>query len=151
MAGDGPLKAQLQALANGYGLGDRLSWLGWVGSMGSLYREVDVFVHPSEGEGFSNAVLEAMAHGLPVVARDAAFNHELIEHEVTGLLFDGSPEALFQAVGRLCRDHEARKTLGKAARQFVRDHHSWDVVHRAYLALVQRACGTLGPSSRERL
>jgi glycosyltransferase involved in cell wall biosynthesis len=69
LAGEGPLKPALQHLAARCGLQDRLRFTGWVGEerLSELYLDADVLVHPALAEGFGKVLIEAMAHGLPVL------------------------------------------------------------------------------------
>ncbi|MFM8332897.1 MAG: glycosyltransferase, partial [Candidatus Methylumidiphilus sp.] len=68
VAGSGPLRAELQALANELGVGLRVRWLGWQDPPDAFYSLADVFVCPSRKETLGNVILEAWNHGLPVVS-----------------------------------------------------------------------------------
>jgi glycosyltransferase involved in cell wall biosynthesis len=71
-------------------------------------------------EGFANAALEGMSTGLPVVVSDAGGNPEVVDHQVTGLVFRrGDPEALASAVVRICKDPELARSMGRAGRERV--------------------------------
>ncbi|MFC1790947.1 glycosyltransferase family 4 protein [Gemmatimonadota bacterium] len=73
----------------------------------AFYRRADVFVLPSESEGLSNSLLEALSFGLPCVASDIPQNRFVIEHGVNGLLFQqGSPTALSHQINALISDRE---------------------------------------------
>jgi glycosyltransferase involved in cell wall biosynthesis len=98
-----------------------------------------VFVLPSRFEGMPNALLEAMAAGLPVVVSDASPGPlEMVDPGVHGLVVPSeNVEALAEALGRLMVDSELRERLGRAARQRLRSL-DWDVVEphwRSVLAL----------------
>lgn len=83
-------------------------------------RSSDIFLLPSVSEGISNAALEAMACGLPVVASDCGGMAEAIEDGRSGLLVPPrDPQAIADAVIRLAADRELRARLGRAARQRV--------------------------------
>jgi len=80
-----------------------------------LLRASDLFVHPSREEGFSNAILEAMAAGLPVVACDVGGNPEAIVDGETGRLVPPrDPERFAGAMGELIADESKRKNFGEA-------------------------------------
>ena len=84
--------------------------------MASLLDQADVVLNCSISEGgMANSVLEAMARGRAVLASDIPGNRALVEHEVTGLLFDG-PAALAAQAARLVRDRALRARLGAAGR-----------------------------------
>jgi len=83
-----------------------------------LIRASDLFVHPSREEGFSNAVLEAMAGGIPVVAYDVGGNPEAVRDGESGLLAPpGRPVALADAMIRLLRNPALRRTMGEKGRE----------------------------------
>lgn len=84
----------------------------------ALYASADVFVLPTHREGFPNVVLEAMAHGLPVIATPVGAIPEAVEDGVTGVLVPARDAgALAGALQRLCADPELRATLGRAGRE----------------------------------
>lgn len=78
VAGDGPQKEELQALCQELKLEKKVRFLGRRQDMESLYTEHDLLIHPSYFENFSLSILEAMAHGLPVLAHDVGGNREEI-------------------------------------------------------------------------
>lgn len=96
----------------------------------------DVFLFPSRFEGLPNAVMEAMASGLPVVASDIPPHHELIQHGRTGFLA-ADPESMAQFAGELVRDPRLRSEIGESGRRFVREHLTADLCTKAYLDLYQ--------------
>jgi glycosyltransferase involved in cell wall biosynthesis len=84
-------------------------------------------VHPGEQEGFSNAILEAMAAGLPVVASDSGGNPEALEDGVSGKLVPaGDAGALTSAILALLRDPVRAEAMGRAAMKRVRSRFSLD-------------------------
>lgn len=138
LAGDGPERHALEALARTLGLADRVHFSGWVPRehLSEHYRRADIFALPSRAEGMSNALLEAMAYALPVVASDVPGNRDLVTHERTGLLVESEDAGdLAQAMERLLTDERLRDSLGSAARNHVRAHHSWRTSALAYLEL----------------
>lgn len=86
IAGDGPLEAKLKAMATALGVADRVRFLGWRTDAGALYRTADVCVFPSRFEPLGNVVIQAWAHGLPVVAADSQGPGALIQHGEDGIL-----------------------------------------------------------------
>lgn len=107
------------------------------------YQAADLFVLPSRWEGMSNALLEAMSCGLPVVATAVGGNVDVIDHGRTGLLVRSDSAAeLGLAIRWLLKDQPQREALGAAARRYVADRHSAtrlaaDYAER-YLALARR-------------
>ena len=98
--------------------------------------------HPGEQEGLSNAILEAMAAGVPVVASDVGGNPEAVEDGVTGLLVpSGDPGALASGILELLRDPARAGEMGRAARERARERFSLDgmvaAVEETYLELLE--------------
>ena len=107
----------LQEQAAALGLADRVSWPGFVGDLGAIYRGLDVVVAPAVEEGFGMTVIEAGAHGLPVVAARSGAFPEVVRHGETGLLVPPDDvEALAKALTQLVADRDLRQRLGKAGR-----------------------------------
>ncbi|MCC6173782.1 MAG: glycosyltransferase [Chloroflexi bacterium] len=116
LAGRGPLHDALQADASRLGIADRVHLLGVRRDRDRLFAAMDLFVLPSRWEGLSLALVEAMGAGRPVVATTVGGNPEVVSHERTGLLVPpDDPDALAEAIRRLARDEQARRTLGRAA------------------------------------
>jgi L-malate glycosyltransferase len=121
IVGDGPLRGDLERQAAASGIGASVRFLGSHADVRPFYEIADVFALPSESEGFSNALLEAMAAGLPVVASDVGGNRDVVEHGVDGLLVEWEPPATAgRLVTLLLDDAEQRRRLGEAARQRAR-------------------------------
>jgi glycosyltransferase involved in cell wall biosynthesis len=132
VAGDGHERAALEARGV-----PRVRFLGAVGDPVPLYRAADVAVVPSRSEGLSNALLEAMASGLSVVA--TAASAEVIEDGRTGRLVEPRAEAIANALaGALGARHAS---LGEAAARAARERYSLDATAAAYVALYRRLIG----------
>lgn len=117
--------AELQQLGRELGTSDCVRFLGPNSSIPALLELSDVFALPSRSEGLSNALLEAMAAGLPCIATSVGGNPELIEDGVTGLLVPSEdPHALAGGLMALLRDAELRERLGTAGRARVLEHFS---------------------------
>lgn len=127
LVGDGPLRSALEAHAAQLGIGDRVRFHGRHAEPRALHAGFDVFVHPSLAEGLPNAVLEAAASGLPIVATDVGGTREVVVHGRTGLLVPpGSPAALAEAVNELLADPERAGHLGEAAREHAAEWFGMD-------------------------
>ncbi|MEU2201900.1 glycosyltransferase family 4 protein [Isoptericola sp. NPDC019482] len=121
VAGDGPLRSHLQQVAEEIGVADKVEWLGFRGDVPDLLRTSALLLAPCPVEGLGLSVLEAMAHGLPVVAAAAGGHVELL----TGLcspaltsdvLFPaGSAARAGAALAALAAAPEARDAYGAAA------------------------------------
>jgi colanic acid/amylovoran biosynthesis glycosyltransferase len=140
LAGDGPETSNLLDLTSSLGLRELVKFTGFLGNeeLGRLYHEHDIFLHPSrttaEGdrEGIPNALLEAMAHSLPVISTRHSGIPEAVTHGETGWLIDHSdPEELARAIRALANSTEERGRIGAAARQFVIQRFSTDACVRS--------------------
>src|SRR5688572_1581694 len=119
------MSPEAKELASGLGLLDSVHLLGRRGDMPEVLSALDVFVLPSESEGMSNAILEAMAMRLPVVATDVGGAREQIEEGRSGFLVDyPDSAALARKVLALLRDPELRGRVGGAARERVVERYS---------------------------
>jgi glycosyltransferase involved in cell wall biosynthesis len=144
VVGDGPLRASLEAQARELGLNGGVRFLGAVPNAASLLPHFDVFVLSSVLEGMSNALLEAMAAGRPVVATRVGGNTELVVDGETGFLVPPKdPAAMASAVVRLARDSNLARRFGDAGRRRVASEFTLDrMVHRLeslYDDLLRRA------------
>jgi len=120
LLGEGPLKGQLQGLARSLGVDGAVHFVGEQADMAGWLSAVDIYVQPSLWEGLPNALLEAMAVGLPVVASQVDGIPEVVRNDVSGLLCEPkSSQALVVPIQDLIVDDELRRRLGQAAKQVV--------------------------------
>lgn len=141
IAGDGPRMDTLRSLAREQGIDDRVVFLGWQSREELLqcYQQSNLFLFPSRHEGMPNAVLEAMASGLPVIASRIAGNEELVLHEKTGLLVESENlESLTAALQELIQDPSRAQQMGAASRQRVEESFGWENTARQYAALLEK-------------
>ena len=139
LIGDGPARGELTALAGQLGLDDLVTFCGQSDQVLEELAAADVFVLPSRAEGLSNALLEAMAAGLPAVVSDIPGNVDVIEHERNGLLFRAEdPRDLAERLNSLLDQEDLRRRLGQAARQTVEERYSLDIVSQRYLNLYEQ-------------
>jgi glycosyltransferase involved in cell wall biosynthesis len=125
IAGSGPLEAELKALAAQAGVADRVRFLGWREDAPGLYRTADVCLFPSRFEPLGNVVIQAWAHGLPVVAAMSDGPAALIRPEQDGMLVPiNDVQALALAARRLILDPGRRRRLAEAGEARVRDEFS---------------------------
>jgi glycosyltransferase involved in cell wall biosynthesis len=123
--GKGPEKGRLEAMAKELGIGERSQFVGRKEDVSTWLAALDAFVLPSHWEGMSNALLEAMAAGLPVVATAVGGTPDVVLDGVTGLLVSpGDPASLARAIGRMIRDPNLRQKMGRAGRARIEQHFS---------------------------
>ncbi|AKE90987.1 MULTISPECIES: glycosyltransferase family 1 protein [Rhodococcus] len=147
VVGDGPERARLEPLL------PRAVFTGHLGgdALADAYASLDVFVHPGEHETFCQAVQEALASGVPVIAPDAGGPRDLVAHCRNGyrLPVDGFAELLPGAVGALA-DPMLRDRFGAAARRSVLGR-TWPAVCHELLGHYEQVCsvrpGTLRRSA----
>jgi glycosyltransferase involved in cell wall biosynthesis len=142
LAGDGPQLPALTQAVQERELQNRVRFLGWldVEALRREYASANLFLFPSRHEGMPNAVLEAMASGLPVVATRIAGNEELVAEGETGLLVpDENVDALRGALRALLADSERRERMGDAARLRVEQRFGWQTAAQQYATILEEA------------
>jgi glycosyltransferase involved in cell wall biosynthesis len=136
LAGDGPMRLQLMALAEALGVSNSVEFAGLIRNVPALLSKADVFVLPSRYEGMPNALLEAMASGLPCVATCVSGSEDLIIDGVSGLLAPPEdPDRLADALVTLLLDRAMAQTLAEAARARVTHAFSEETVTQTLIKL----------------
>jgi sugar transferase (PEP-CTERM/EpsH1 system associated) len=146
VVGDGPLSADLHALAEQLGVSQQIWFAGDVRNVPDVLRSFDLFVLPSLSEGISNTILEAMATGLPVLASAVGGNVELIDDGRTGRFFQaGDADYLMHLLAAYESNVTMRRTHGKTARRVALERFSLATMVRNYQTLYESFCfeGTL--------
>jgi L-malate glycosyltransferase len=129
LVGDGPLRPSLERLAEQCCLGGRVRFLGDRRDIPAVLAALDVSVVPSFSESLSNAIVESMAAGVPVVATRVGGNPEVVRHGETGLLVPvDDEEALVGAIEDLLSQPELRRKCGRQARELARARFGFDHV-----------------------
>jgi len=147
LAGDGALRGEIGRRAGELGVSERVEFLGEIEDVTPWLARAAVFALPSFGEGMSNALLEAMAAGLPCVVSDVPGNAELVQHDLNGLLFEsGDEDALAGALERVISDPTLARRLGTQARRTIEARAAFDRVVDRYVALYARL--TAEPAAR---
>jgi glycosyltransferase involved in cell wall biosynthesis len=137
VAGDGPERERLAALARALPGPHRAVLLGHVANVADVLCAADAFVLPSRAEGLGVAALEAMALGLPVVATRVGGLEQAVAQ--SGLLVPpDDAAALATAVASLAADGDLVRRLGSAARARIEAHFLFDVQVARYAALYER-------------
>lgn len=130
--GDGTQRMSLTKVINECGLSSHIFLAGSVGNVIPYLKRCDIGVLCSDREGFSNAILEYMACGLPVVATQVGGNVELVD-ETNGICVPpGDPHALALALSRLCLSEEMRRDMGKESKEIVLRYYSWDAIMKEW-------------------
>lgn len=139
LVGEGPERPRLTRAIAQAGLDDRVVLLGSRRDVADLLAAADLLVHPSREEGFSNALLEAMAAGLPIVATDVGGNAEAVVAGLTGTLVPpDDPTALGAAVIDVLTQPDRGAAMGEAGRQRVVACFGDDRMVQAYDDLYRR-------------
>jgi sugar transferase (PEP-CTERM/EpsH1 system associated) len=139
IAGDGPSRRQLEAVVSELAIGDRVRLLGERDDVPMILRALDIFVLSSIGEGISNAILEAMATGLPVIATRVGGNSELVRDGLTGRLIEPrSPEALAEALAAYVDDPVLARAHGAAGRERAEREFGLERMRAGYTTLYRQ-------------
>ena len=116
IAGDGPLRRDLESLAQKLRIHKNLRFLGWIDDIQPLHALIDVLVLPSQKEGIPRTVMEAMTASKPVVATNVPGTREIV-HRHTGILVPyGDEQAMCDAILELIEDKEKANKYGKNGR-----------------------------------
>lgn len=117
LGGDGELENDLKVLAQAEGLGEDLTFSGWVVDKNAFFSQLDIFVLPSLHEPFGIVLIEAMAAGMPTITTDSEGPSEITAHGVDGLIYPkGNAEALTKALSDLLQAPDKAAAMGAAAR-----------------------------------
>ena len=136
LVGDGPERARLERRAAARGVSGAFVFFGHDSDVAQRLEDADIFVLPSRSEAFPNAVLEAMAAGLPVVASRIDALREVVEEGRTGSLVPpGDPRSLADAVCRLMADPDLATAIGARASADVRARYSFDLMVKSFESL----------------
>lgn len=142
VVGDGPARRRLERRL------PRAEFLGWRSGvdLATVVASLDVFVHTGPHETFCQAIQEALASGVPVVAPAQGGPLDLVRHGENGWLFPPeSADLMAQAVADLAGDAHLRRAMGERARASV-EHRTWGLVNGQLLDHYRRLIGT--PSRR---
>jgi glycosyltransferase involved in cell wall biosynthesis len=132
--GEGCELAGLVDMVRRYKLSDWIFLPGHVDNVEDYLGAADIAVHPSCTEGMSNAILEQMSYGLPVIAADIEPNKDIITNGSDGILFKNNDiESLKGKIAELAGDAELRHQLGTAARRTIEQRFSIAVVAERYI------------------
>ena len=145
LIGDGPDRAALIARAKSLGIDDTVTFVGRQEDVYKFFAASDIFVLPSRLEGISNALLEAMSQGLPVVAGDDELggNRSVITDKQDGFIVPLENTEIFaETLLALLRDQGLRREMGQRAQQKVKEAFSVESVTRGYLQVYRELLAT---------
>jgi len=126
-AGDGPARAELQEAICQAGLDGAVRILGERDDVADLLRASDLYVHPSREEGCPNAILEALAAGVPVVATEVGGVPEIVVHKETGYLVPpGDPDRLASAILQMLSEPEQARAMAERGKADVLNRFSME-------------------------
>ena len=133
---DDGLGASFQAHARGLGINDHIRWIGASTDVARLLRVSDMGILVSHEEGFSNAVLEAMASGLPMVVSDVGGNGEAVLDGEQGIVIaPHAPDQIAVAILKLAENRELRQEFGRSAQIRAQEVFSLDACVENYCRL----------------
>lgn len=139
IVGDGSQRRGLEAMCAQLGLGEQVRFVGNVNDVRPYLWAADVFALASHAEGMSNALLEAMAAGLPCVVTAVGNAPEMLAAGACGVLVPpGEPDRLAAALTQVLADADSRRRLGEAARRRVQERYDMPRVAEAYQHLYRR-------------
>ncbi len=134
--GGGPMKDEIQTYITKLGLEDEVSLLGKISNVNEYLPKADIFIHSSRGEGCSNAILEAMFSGLPIIASATGGTPEIVTPE-NGLLFEyQNKEQLFQQLEKLVKDKNLREKMGKKSIEVGKNNFSTEKMKQTYFDII---------------
>lgn len=143
VVGDPRYIEKFSAQASSLGLASRVHFLGYLKDVSPLYEAVDLLVHPTLEDTFAMVVLEAMAHGLPVVVSDARYCGiaGLLSSGVNAMILDSPTDVaqLARLIDRVLSDNSLRQQLASGARQFARQY-AWPGVAQAQVEIYRQLC-----------
>ncbi len=136
IAGDGPLKNDLENLAVKLGIINRIKFLGRIPSekIDDLLKNNNLFVRVSRHEGFGNSFIEAMAAGVPVIGTAVGGIVDFLFDNKTGFIVPvDDPKALTEKIMYVVENAEKVKKITEAAKKLVEENYDWDIIAKKVL------------------
>jgi glycosyltransferase involved in cell wall biosynthesis len=127
---------ELKDLAQKLNLNNKISFVGrkTQEELKEYYRMADIFVYPSKYENFGQPLLEAGAHGLPIVATPVGVARDIIIDGETGYLTSNDPKAISDHI-HLLQDNKLRQQMGTQVKKLIRKNFDWRNIMNQYLGL----------------
>ncbi|MCF8245308.1 MAG: glycosyltransferase [Saprospiraceae bacterium] len=137
--GFGPDENLIRSQVEEYGLQAEVTLIVNPDNLPELYRQADIYLCTSTFEGLSNAIMEAMAYSLPVVATRVGDNDQLVQHGANGFLTEVKEiEAISQHLQVLVLSHADRIRTGQAGYEHLKQNFSFEAFQKKYLQIVER-------------
>lgn len=138
--------SDLQLLVRNLGLTNCFHFVAGITNPKEHLSNADIFVLSSRSEGFSNAIIEAMATSLPVVATNVGGNGEAVKDGVSGLLVPADdPISLSQAILQILSDPEKARKMGASGREYVKEKFTTDAMMRSITEAYKHLHGSFTP------
>ena len=141
LAGDGPMRAELEALAAELGIRDDVRFLGLMpfSDLVPRMRSWDLFILSTFGETQPLALMEAMACGLPCLSTEVPGVVDVLEHEKNGIMVSAAdPEAMAREITRLALDYKTRKNLASGALAYAQERFSSATMWSGFVKFIEK-------------
>lgn len=133
LIGEGPMKQELEELAQDFGIIERVHFLGFRPDRLDFLRGFDVAVLPSKQEGIPRCLMEAMGAMVPVIASNIPGCRVLVQDKRTGYLFDvGNHQMLREVIESVCFSEQERKNIAQNGEKMIHEHYSFVRVAAEY-------------------
>jgi L-malate glycosyltransferase len=133
IVGDGPLLPNLKMLASKLGIADKVYFVDKTNDVPAALQDASVFVLPSHSEGISNALLEAMAMGIPAIVTNVGGNPEVVVDNISGIIVEPrSPELLASAMLTIIADKKKLEEMGKEATKRIKSQFLFETMVHKY-------------------
>jgi glycosyltransferase involved in cell wall biosynthesis len=134
--GDGPMREEIEQTISAYNLNQNIRIVGNVENVADYLKISDIFIHSSKGEGCSNAILEAMAAGLPVVASDTGGTSEITDNTNSILFHYKNVEELKNGILYYLQNNHARDKAGKRSKQIIYERFTTQRMMEVYYKIM---------------
>jgi glycosyltransferase involved in cell wall biosynthesis len=136
LAGEGPEKENIVRMIRKYKIESAFILKGFIDNMENFYQGLDLYINTSLHEGLPMSILEAMSHGLPVIAPKSGGLPEILKDGLEGYLVDGrNPKMFAEKCLQLYRDKELTRNMGTASRERIFNNFSIEIMAGKYYHL----------------